>query len=104
MRMLISVGLVGLLGLALFTLLNADVPFPEKATSQIYIHGTPVCVTQRPHGILAQVGECDEARIFPHGEYSGEVPYHGHPGMDLPPGHPPVDGNLLPEENRRVWI
>ncbi|GAB4364491.1 MAG: hypothetical protein Kow00128_06210 [Deltaproteobacteria bacterium] len=102
--MLISVGLVGLLVLALFTLLHIDVPFAGKATSQIYIHGTPVCVTQRPHGILAQVGECDPGRISPHGEYSGEVPVHGHRGRDLPPGHPPIDGNLFPEGNRRVLI
>lgn len=104
MRMLISVGLVGLLGLALFTLLHSDVPFSGKATSQIYIHGTPVCVTQRPHGILAQVGECDPGRISPHGRYHGKMPYHGRPDMGLPPGHPPIDGNLFPGENRRVPI
>jgi len=103
-KILLSVALAGLLGLALFTLLNADIPFLRKAYSQIYIHGTPVCVTRQPHGIVAQVGECDAAGIPPRGGFSGEVPFHGRPGMNLPPGHPPIDGNLFPEENRRIPI
>lgn len=104
MKILLSVAWAGLMGLALFTLLHIDVPFADKAYSQIYIHGTPVCITQEPHGIFAQVGECDGAGFRPHGKFSGEVPFHGRPGRNLPPGHPPIDGNLFPEENRRIPI
>jgi len=103
-KMILAIGLAGLLGFALFTMLHGDVPFMTKAYSQIYIHGTPVCVTRQHQGIVAQVGECDEARAHPGGEFTGEVPFHGHPGRNLPPGHPPIDGNMFPEENRRVPI
>lgn len=104
MKIILAVGLAGLLGFMLFTMLNAEVPFTRKAHSQIYIHGTPVCVTQRSHEIVAQVGKCDGARAYPDREFTGEVPFHGHPGRELPPGHPPIDGNMFPEENRRVLI
>jgi len=103
-KILLSVALAGLLGLALFTLLHSDVPFLRKAYSQIYIHGTPVCVTRHPQGIVAQVGECDMAGIPPRGEFPGDLPFRGHPRMDLPPGHPPIDGNRFSEENRRIPI
>lgn len=104
MKIILAVGLAGLLGFALFTMLHAEVPFTTQAFSQIYIHGTPVCVTHQRHGIVARVGECDEGRVHPDGEFTGEVPFHGPPGMNLPPGHPPIDGNLFPEENRRILI
>lgn len=104
MKILFSVALAGLLGLAVLILLRSEIPFAKQAYSQIYIHGTPVCVSRQFHGIVAQVGECDEAGIRPHGEFSGEVPFQGRPGMHLPPGHPPIDGNMFPEENRRVPI
>lgn len=104
MRTILAVGLAGLLGGLLFLVMHADVPFTTPASSQIYIHGTPVCVTRQHYGIVAQVGECDEGRGHPDGEFTGEVPFRGHPGIDLPPGHPPIDGNLFPEENRRVLI
>lgn len=104
MKIILAVGLAGLLGFALFTLLYAEVPFATKASSQIYIHGTPVCVTWQHHGIVARVGECGEAGTPPDEGFTGEVPFHGRPGMNLPPGHPPTDGTLFPEENRRVPI
>lgn len=104
MKILLSVGLAGLLGVALFLVMHAIDPFPREAQSQIYIHGTPVCVSRQHHGIVAQVGECDEAGAQPDGEFGGEAPFHGRPGMNLPPGHPPIDGNLFPEENRRIPI
>jgi hypothetical protein len=28
----------------------------------------------------------------------------GHPGMNLPPGHPPIDQEMFPGENRRMLI
>lgn len=104
MKIILAVGLAGLLGFLLITMLHSDVPFTTKAYSQIYIHGTPVCVTQHYHGIAAQVGKCDEAGAYRGREFTGEVPFHGSPGRELPPGHPPIDGNMFPEENRRVLI
>ncbi len=104
MKIILAMMVTGLLGFALFSLLHANVPFSKKTYSQIYIHGTPVCVARQDQGIVARVGECDRDAFRPAPEYSGEVPFHGRPGMNLPPGHPPVDGNMFPEENRRVPI
>lgn len=103
-KIILAAGLAGLLGFALFSMLHADVPFATKTYSQITIHGTPVCVTRQDHGIVAKVGECDEAGVHPNREFSGKIPFHALPGMNLPPGHPPIDGNLFPGENRRVPI
>jgi hypothetical protein len=79
------------------------------SSSQIFIHGTPVCITQRGGEILAAVGECgisgggreegfDESR-------RGILP-PGHPPVMLPPGHPPVesDPGPVPEKRRRTLI
>ena len=104
MKLMIAVGLAVLLGFALFGVLRTDGPFATVAFSQIYIHGTPVCVTRHPRGIVARVGECGEAGAFPDGGFHRDIPFHGRPGMRLPPGHPPIDGNLFPEENRRIPI
>jgi hypothetical protein len=63
-------------------------------SSQIFIHGTPVCVTQRGDRIEAAVGTCDANPRDPRGGSGG---YHGtrpgpvNPHMGLPPGHPPID-------------
>jgi hypothetical protein len=63
------------------------------SSSQIFIHGTPVCVTQRGGQIEAAVGECAGRSMVPRGENDG---FHGaHPGpanpnAGLPPGHPPI--------------
>ncbi|HBX43193.1 MAG TPA: hypothetical protein DEH27_05115 [Deltaproteobacteria bacterium] len=75
-----------------------------SSSSQIYIHGTPVCVTREGEDIVARVGECGVTRFSPDAESPERVPYHGHPGMQLPPGHPPIDQEMFPEENRRVLI
>lgn len=62
-------------------------------SSQIFIHGTPVCVTQRGGEIEAAVGECG---LLPgtsgeEGDASGSSPHRlGTPGFGLPPGHPPI--------------
>lgn len=104
MKIILAAGLAGLLGFSLYTMRDAGVPFATQADSQIYIHGTPVCVTRHHHGIVARVGECDRGGDREEGEFTGKVPYHGHPGRNLPPGHPPIDGPMFPEENRRVLI
>jgi len=57
------------------------------SSSQIFIHGTPVCVTQRGGEIETAIGECGSS-----------------PG--LPPGHPPVGGDpdLFDGAARRIPI
>jgi len=103
-KIILGLMLAGFLGFALFSMHNADIAFATRGYSQIYIHGTPVCVTRHHQGIVAQVGECDMGGTRSDGEFTGEVPFHGHPGRTLPPGHPPIDGTMFPEENRRVLI
>ena len=80
------------------------IPSVASSSSQIYIHGTPVCVTQQGQDIVAQVGECAMAQLPPDADVPEKVPFHGHPGTGLPPGHPPIDQEMFPEENRRVLI
>ena len=75
-----------------------------SSSSQIYIHGTPVCVTRVGEEIMARVGECGIPRLPPDAGTPGSPPYHGPPGMRLPPGHPPIDQEMFPGENRRVLI
>ncbi len=75
-----------------------------SSASQIYIHGTPVCVTQEGKDIVARVGECGFPVVPPDADFLEKLPYQGHPGMQLPPGHPPIDQEMFPEENRRVLI
>lgn len=80
---------------------NADDASPFR---QIMIHGTPVCVFQDGEDILARIGQCpgtpDEGRDV----RSRSAPFHGHPGMGLPPGHPPVDDRLFSDERRTIPI
>lgn len=104
MKTILAVGLAGLLGGLLFLAMHADVSFSRTASSQIFIHGTPVCVIQEGNGIVARLGDCGETENRPDETFHGRVPFHGHPGMNLPPGHPPIDGGITPEENRRVLI
>ncbi|MGB7631860.1 MAG: hypothetical protein WBM29_12375 [Candidatus Deferrimicrobium sp.] len=81
------------------------------SSSQIFIHGTPVCVVQQAGEILASVGMCGtfggESRENDYG--SGDL-FHGEgtplvePRFGLPPGHPPVDSTPTFEEGRRILI
>lgn len=75
-----------------------------SASSQIFIHGTPVCVTQEGGDIVARVGECAVSGGSPDAGSLDNLPYHGHPGWRLPPGHPPIDQEMFPDANRRVLI
>lgn len=79
------------------------------SSSQIFLHGTPVCITQRGGEIRAAVGECGPPQGASEGEYGG---FHGtphpfeHPNTGLPPGHPPVGSapDLTDGEVRRTPI
>jgi hypothetical protein len=75
-----------------------------SSSSQIYIHGTPVCVFQQGKDIMAKVGECGMEKSLPGAESLERLPFHGYRGGELPPGHPPIDQNMFPEEQRRVLI
>ena len=75
-----------------------------SSSSQIYIHGTPVCVFQEGKDIMAKVGECGMEKSPPEENSLGEIPFHGHGGGELPPGHPPIDQGMFPEDQRRVLI
>jgi len=81
------------------------------SSSQIFIHGTPVCVMQLAGEIVASVGRCGpsggESRedAFGNGEgFHGGTPSPIGPRLGLPPGHPPVDSLPDPEEERRILI
>lgn len=79
------------------------------SSSQIFIHGTPVCVTQRGGGIETAIGECGPSPEASDGEEGGlhrtPNPFrNGNPG--LPPGHPPigVDPDVADGAARRIPI
>ena len=81
------------------------------SSSQIFIHGTPVCVLQQGGVIIASVGTCDtpggEATedAFGNGDaFHGGTPAPVDPRFGLPPGHPPVDSHPPFEEERRTLI
>jgi hypothetical protein len=79
------------------------------SSSQIFIHGTPVCVTQRGGEIEAAIGECGTSPGASEGEEGG---FHRRPhpfgkmNPELPPGHPPVGGDpdLVNGAARRIPI
>jgi len=80
-----------------------------SSSSQIFLHGTPVCITQRGGEIEAAVGECGSPSGAPEeeeGEFRGTPYPFGHPNAGLPPGHPPVesDPDLGDGDSRRTPI
>lgn len=74
------------------------------STNQIFIHGTPVCIFTRDGNILAKVGECPDMHRMEKGAPPEKAPFHRHPGLDLPPGHPPVDRDMSPDGRRAIPI
>lgn len=106
MRTILLVSMAGMF--LMFAMLHVRAGGPPaslvSSSSQIYIHGTPVCVSQEGKDIVARVGECGLRRVLPDGDFREELPYHGHPGRNLPPGHPPIDQEMFPDGNRRVLI
>ena len=111
MKTFVAIALFSLFLLAVFFRYGSHGTSPVRASSpssQIYIHGTPVCVTSEGETIVARVGECGNGESGPgdgRDESSPErAPFHGHPRMDLPPGHPPIDGDMFPDRQRRVLI
>ena len=107
MKTILAVTLAGMFLLVAAFHFRASEPLAslEASSSQIYIHGHPVCVTQQGKEIVAKVGECGVPTLPPDSDSMERLPFrHGHPGMNLPPGHPPIDQEMFPGENRRVLI
>jgi hypothetical protein len=98
LRTFLAIALILVTGAASFMLWGAaHAHRMAPSSSQIFIHGTPVCVTQRGGEIVAAVGECGfhESRPAPE-----------NPHVGLPPGHPPIDDEPFPgaDERRRTLI
>lgn len=81
------------------------------SSSQIFVHGTPVCVIQQAGEIIASVGMCGASGgeslggdFENGGVFHGEAPSSIKPGFELPPGHPPVDSTPSFERGGRVLI
>lgn len=100
---------LGIMGISLWGTVHAQ--RMPVSLSQIFIHGTPVCVMQQAGEILASVGMCGA----PGGEsledgFGNGGGFHGgttsplEPRHGLPPGHPPVDSPPALEEGRRILI
>lgn len=91
-----------------FALLQVQAGGPRislvSSSSQIYIHGTPVCVTQEGKDIVARVGECAVPGGGADAGSLENLPYHSNRGWRLPPGHPPIDQEMFPDVNRPVQI
>jgi hypothetical protein len=111
MKIALSVAVVLTMGMAAISFWGVgNSRNPDGSSSQIFIHGTPVCVTQRGGEIHAAVGACSLfRRESPHGDaegYHGQVPVPGHPDLVLPPGHPPIgpDEGPITDRNRRTLI
>jgi hypothetical protein len=83
----------------------------DVSSSQIYIHGTPVCVFQQAGEIVASIGLCGvpggesrEGGFGKGGGVHGGAPAPLDPRLGLPPGHPPVEFPPDLQEERRILI
>ncbi len=81
------------------------------SSTQILIHGTPVCVMQQAGEIRASVGICGatggESREDSLGNgdgFDGGTPSPIEPRLVLPPGHPPVEFPPTLGEGRKILI
>jgi hypothetical protein len=100
---------LGIAGISLWGAVHAQ--RMAVSSSQIFVHGTPVCVIRQAGRIIAAVGMCGsqwgDSRGDDSGDgedFHGETPSHVQPRLDLPPGHPPVDSIPTFGEGRRIAI
>jgi hypothetical protein len=95
---------LGITGISLWGAVNAQ--RSAVSSSQIFIHGTPVCVLERAGELRATVGVCGfhGNGSGEGGSGSGEMPPAIEPHLVLPPGHPPVGPDPGFEEGRRILI
>ena len=112
MKTIIATAMIVAIGIAGISLWHAaHVQRIDFSYSQLFIHGTPVCVVQHAGEILASVGMCGtpggESRdngFGNGGDFHGKMPSLLEPRPELPPGHPPLDSTPAPEEQRRILI
>ncbi len=108
MKTIVATGLVALFFIAVVAGWKAYHPsvLPASASvSQIFIHGTPVCVFRQGDSIAARIGECESGIESPGEAPGGRIPDEDATGLGLPPGHPPVGPDMLPDGgDRRVLI
>ncbi len=109
MRAFILAMAIGALVVVGFVEWNSAMPLVRGAsvsTSQIYIHGTPVCVLKQGETIVARIGRCEGPGDSPDAESPGDPSIEDGPGGtdQLPPGHPPIPDGALPEGQRRIPI
>jgi len=95
---------LGITGISLWGAVHAQ--RMDVSSSQIFIHGTPVCVMQHAGEIIASVGRCGASGGESRGDgfENGGTPSPLGPRLGLPPGHPPVDSPPDLEEVRRILI
>ena len=100
---------LGVTGISLWGAVHAQ--RMDVSSSQIFIHGTPVCVMQHAGEIVASVGRCGssggesrEDGFGNGGDFHGGTPSPLGPRPDLPPGHPPVGSPPDLKEERRILI
>ena len=100
---------LGITGISLWGAVHAQ--RMAVSSSQILIHGTPVCVMQQAGEIRASVGMCGttggesrEDGFGNGGVFHGGTPSPLGPRHGLPPGHPPVGSPPALEGGRRILI
>ena len=98
---------LGITGVSLWGAVHAQ--RMAVSSSQIFIHGTPVCVIQQAGEIVASVGICGpaggesrEEDLGSGGNFHGKEPFD--PRTGLPPGHPPVELHPNLGEGRGILI
>ena len=108
MKTIVAIGLMALFLIVVGAEWRAYHPSAVPASgsvSQIYIHGTPVCVFRQGDSIAARIGECESGSEPRDEAPGGWIPDDGGTGLALPPGHPPVGPDMLPGGGeRRVLI
>lgn len=108
MKSIVAIGLMALFLVAVVVEWRAYGPSMVPASvsaSQIYIHGTPVCVFRQGDTIAARVGECGIGAGTQDEAPGDGIPDHGARGLGLPPGHPPVGPDMSPDDGaRRILI
>ena len=112
MKTILATALILALGITGISLWGAvHVQRMTVSSSQIYIDGTPVCVMRQGGEFFASVGMCHtpggesgEDGLGNEGGVHGGTHYPLGPGLDLPPGHPPVGSPPALEEGRGILI
>jgi len=112
MKTVLATAMIIALGITGVSLWHAAHPRSVAySSSQIYIHGTPVCLMRHGEEILASVGTCDAYGGQPSGRDSGNAggsfggsPRYRESPSALPPGHPPVGSTPVFGQLRKTPI